>query len=141
MDQSTYTQDNYCFACGKDNPIGLKLRFEDTEEGVHGTITLAKEYQGWPGIAHGGIICAMLDETLFYTVNKKYPQASVTAELNVRMKHPVPVGEPLELDGKFVLQKGRLIQAVAIVSTRDGKALAEGQGKFIIVKPDQKSEP
>jgi hypothetical protein len=39
--------DHYCFACGINNPIGLKLVFKATQEGVIAYFTPTKEYQGF----------------------------------------------------------------------------------------------
>ena len=52
-----------CFVCGLENPYGLHLRFFDSEPGeVIAEVTVPEQFQGYPGIVHGGIIAAMLDE-------------------------------------------------------------------------------
>ena len=52
-----------CFVCGMENPIGLKLAFYEDEGGrVIAHFTPREEYQGYPGVLHGGIIAALLDE-------------------------------------------------------------------------------
>ena len=50
-----------CFLCGRENPIGLKLDFyEDPERGqVRGDFTVSEDYQGYPGVVHGGIVAAV----------------------------------------------------------------------------------
>jgi acyl-coenzyme A thioesterase PaaI-like protein len=52
-----------CFACGDANPIGLQLgdiRREGDE--VHATLHPRPEYQGYPGVLHGGLSATALDE-------------------------------------------------------------------------------
>ena len=50
--------DNYCFACGFDNPYGLKLDFRIEGDRFVTETTLVREYQSYTGVAHGGIIGA-----------------------------------------------------------------------------------
>ena len=45
-----------CFACGQENPIGLKLRFTWDGQTAHAEFTPTELHQGWWGIVHGGII-------------------------------------------------------------------------------------
>ena len=52
-----------CFVCGRDNPIGLHLHFQDNGvDEVTAEFTILPEFQGYPGIAHGGVIMSILDE-------------------------------------------------------------------------------
>ena len=56
-----------CFVCGTDNPHGLGAVFYDDGEKVWTELTPALHHQGWPGVLHGGIISAVLDETIGLT--------------------------------------------------------------------------
>ena len=43
-----------CFACGLENPIGLKMAFYEDDEGrVVANFTTRDEHQGYPGVVHG----------------------------------------------------------------------------------------
>src|SRR4051812_36474642 len=57
-----------CFACAPPslNPSGLNLIFEETAKGAATVLRLPKHFQSYPGFLHGGIISAVLDETLAY---------------------------------------------------------------------------
>ena len=50
----------YCFLCGLENPVGLKLAFyEDEDNRVLARYVPDEEHQGYPGLMHGGIdLCA-----------------------------------------------------------------------------------
>ena len=50
-----------CFGCGPSHPAGLHVRTFKTPEGVASPIVIAKQYEGPPGAAHGGIVAAYLD--------------------------------------------------------------------------------
>ncbi|TMJ13562.1 MAG: PaaI family thioesterase, partial [Bacillati bacterium ANGP1] len=42
-----------CFACGQDNPIGLRLRFTTEGDAVRAEFTPGVQYQGYDGVLHG----------------------------------------------------------------------------------------
>ena len=93
----------HCFVCGIANPVGLHLRFYETAPGeVTVECTLPEQYQGYPGVVHGGIVAAMLDEVSgrSYMGNGESPRFMFTARLEVRYRKNVPVGQPLRLVGK-----------------------------------------
>ncbi len=53
----------HCFVCGLENPFGLQLRFYESVPGeIVAEYTVPEQYQGYPGVVHGGIVTAMLDE-------------------------------------------------------------------------------
>ncbi|MGH2486393.1 MAG: PaaI family thioesterase, partial [Ktedonobacterales bacterium] len=60
-DSSAYQQ---CFACGQRNDIGLRLVFRREGEVIVTEYTPDARYQGFPGVAHGGVIATLLDETM-----------------------------------------------------------------------------
>ena len=51
-----------CFGCGQKNPIGLKLMFKLDGKMARAEFTPRDDFQGWPGVLHGGIIAMILDE-------------------------------------------------------------------------------
>jgi len=52
-----------CFACGLENPAGLHLHFYDNGvDEVAAEFTIQPDHQGYPGVAHGGVVAAILDE-------------------------------------------------------------------------------
>ncbi len=90
-----------CFACSPDNPIGLKLVFEDEGEVCRTRFVPGVEHQGWTGRIHGGILVTLLDETMAQLLYRR-GQTAVTAELTVRFKRPVPVGRTLVAEARQV---------------------------------------
>ncbi len=116
-----------CFACGLENPAGLHLHFYD--DGV-ATVTcafvIADHHQGYPGIAQGGIVAAILDEAGGRTVMIGNPDRFfMTVKLEVRYRQPVPIGVPLQAVGTLLRLKSRLATARAEICTPDGAVLAE----------------
>ncbi len=127
--------DNYCIACGKDNPIGLRLRFEETETGARASFTPRREHQGYKNIVHGGIISMVLDEAMSWAAIKKgmWP---VTAEMEVRFKAPLHEGQKVLAEGWIEKKKGRLIIAGASLTLQsEGTLVATARGRLFIDEP------
>jgi acyl-coenzyme A thioesterase PaaI-like protein len=132
LDGAGLQDDKYCFACGPENPAGLKMRVEYEEECAVCRITLARHYQGWAEIAHGGIVCTLLDEIMAYAVLGFIGQG-VTANMSTRFRKPVPLQKPVVAKGWVKERKGR--KAVAqgeIRSADEGTLLAQAEATWII---------
>jgi acyl-coenzyme A thioesterase PaaI-like protein len=118
----------HCFVCGVENPIGLHLKFYETAPGeVTADLNLTNIYQGYPGIVHGGIIAAMLDEAAgrAHMGPVETPRFLFTAKLDVRYRKNVPVGQPLRLVGKAGLTKSRTAEASSAIYDQEGMLLAD----------------
>jgi len=125
---------NHCFACGKDNPTGMKLKFYSDEE-ARRTICefkLTKRYQGPPGHAHGGIIATILDEAMG-KVNKFRNVVALTKKMEVEYLKPVPLGRPLKVVGHEHEVTGRQHINLAEIMNDQGEVLARGTAIFIAV--------
>ena len=120
-----------CFVCGKDNPIGLKVEFEVDENAktIRGRFTPRPEHQGYEGILHGGIITTLMDEAMVKLAWKLgYP--AVSAELTVRLKAPAAPGDDLIVTARILKASGRLIEAEAKVE-RGSVVIGEAKGKLL----------
>jgi uncharacterized protein (TIGR00369 family) len=128
-----------CFACGLENPIGLKMAFyQDEEDRVVAKFTTREEHQGYPGVVHGGIVTALLDEVLG-RVAIAAERWMVTGRLNVRFRRPVPVGETLTIVGEAVSWKKHTLEARGEIRLADGQVGAEASGTFLEI-PAEKVE-
>ena len=128
----------HCFICGLENPCGLKMSFYEVEPGhTLAEYTVSERYQGYPGIVHGGIVAAMLDEALGRAVMVgDHNRFMVTAKVEVRYRKPVPVGIPLQIHGKLGRRRGKLIFASAELRLPDGTLAADAEG-LLADLPDQ----
>ena len=125
--------DAYCFACGDENPIGLHLKFDFDGEKVTTRKTLPREFQGYEGAAHGGIISTMLDETMCKFIATKYNERAMTGRLEVRYRHPTPVEQELTISAWKESQRQHIITMKATVTTADDVVTAEATAKFAVV--------
>jgi acyl-coenzyme A thioesterase PaaI-like protein len=104
--------DHRCFACGRENPIGLHLDIKENREGVYAEIRLSPEFQGYQRIIHGGIVSTILDEMAVWASYKKGYKA-VTAELNMRIRKPMLAEVEYIATGHIVTTKHKLVVAQA----------------------------
>ncbi len=120
-----------CFACGKDNPVGLKLKIVKNGDEARGEFTISELYQGWRGYVHGGIIFTILDEAMAYAY---FPETKgVTARTEVRIRQPVPIGVPLVVTGRVVKKTRKLFTTAAEIMLPDGTVLAESTAQVYVV--------
>lgn len=118
-----------CFVCGVENPHGLVLKFYEPEPGeTEAEVSVPEDYQGYPGVAHGGVIAAMLDEAAARAfLGPAAPRFMVTARLTIRYRRPVPVGVPLLLKGHAREDRGRVAVGAGELFDGQGNLLAEAE--------------
>ncbi|MCL4258100.1 MAG: PaaI family thioesterase [Anaerolineales bacterium] len=128
-----------CFACGMENPIGLKLEFyadPDTEGGVVGEYSVPKVYEGYPGLVHGGVISTIMDEAVSRVfMLKDHNRFMYTARLTTKYRKHVPVEQPLRITGVAVKDRGRVAEAHTAIYDASGELLAEGEALMVALPP------
>ena len=120
-----------CFLCGEDNLAGARARFFVVENEVRGAITIPGHMNGYKDIAHGGIVAALLDETMGWaaTVFGKTHTMFVTAELTVRYILPAPVEKEISVRSRLVRDTDRLSYCEGEILFGDTMC-ARGKGTF-----------
>lgn len=123
-----------CFGCGRANRAGLHIRCFTTEDGVRAHVKLEDWHEGGPGVAHGGIVAAILDDVLgflMYAVG----QPMVTARLEVDYRKPLPLGDELDVTARVTERTERKVWAEATINSAEGVVLAQARALFVRVKP------
>ena len=97
-------------------------------------VTFVTHHQGGPGIAHGGIVGAALDEACGLLATwHRFP--TVTARMAIRFRRPAPINRALRISSRVTGERGRRIEISAAL--RDGEELlAEADGVFLHVSLD-----
>jgi acyl-coenzyme A thioesterase PaaI-like protein len=121
-----------CFGCGRDNPIGLKMRIQRRGDEWVSQVTVPEQFQGWAGVAHGGFLCTVMDEVMAWAV-RGTGYRGVTARISARFCTPVPVGASITVRGRLAQRRGKVISARARVELDDGAVAAEAEGSFVII--------
>jgi acyl-coenzyme A thioesterase PaaI-like protein len=125
-----------CFLCGVENPIGLKLKFYTDDEGrCIACFNPRPEHQGFSGQLHGGIISALLDETMGRVLVSQDVWA-VTGRLEVKFRKPVPLDQELTIVGELTRNRRRAYEARGEIRLPEGTVLVEGSGTYIRI-PDE----
>ena len=131
-----------CFVCGVDNPFGLHMNFYSTGPGeVTASYIASKEYQSYPGVLHGGIVAAILDEAAGRVFLGGFPlRFMYTAKMEIRFRNNVPIGQSLKIVGRTGIIKTRAAESWAGIYSSDDVLLAETNALYIdIPKPPAKS--
>ncbi len=131
-----------CFICGMENPIGLHLHIYETKPGeVEAAYVAPPHFQGYPGVLHGGIVGAILDELsgrAHMGSDPMTPRFMFTARLEVKYRKNVPIGRLLRVVGKAGKTRGKTAEAWAgIYDAQTDELLAEGSALLVNVPEEQ----
>jgi uncharacterized protein (TIGR00369 family) len=113
-----------CFACGRANPIGLKLDFRFEGDDYVTEFEVKPEYQGWSGLVHGGLLATVLDEVMARLLWEKGINA-ITGRLTVRYHRPVRVGDRVQVRGRITRHRPPAIETSAEALKADGAPAAD----------------
>lgn len=131
---SVPTFDDYCFACGRRNPIGLhmEVHYEQTEPVATCRLVLAPEFVGWQEVIHGGILATLLDEIMSHAI-WHFAGPAVTLGLEIQFRQPLAPGEPILVQGQLLESRGRRLKAKGeIIRQADALLIANAQGRFLL---------
>ena len=121
-----------CFACGPDNPIGLKIRFDMKDGRCTGQFTANENHVGFENTVHGGIIYSALDDVV---ANVLYLQdiKAHTARCVIRYRKALEVGETINLSGWIDTKRRRLVVLKGEARTAEGDVLiADCESSFML---------
>ena len=123
---------SWCFLCGDENACGVRARFHVEGESVRTRVTLPVHLNGYKGVAHGGVVAALLDESMGWaaTVFGREHPMYVTGELTVKYMSPVPVDGELEIESRLVRDAGRIAYAEGELRS-GGRTCVKASGKFL----------
>jgi len=131
-------QRDLCFGCGPANPNGLHLNFALSPGGNSYIceFELGIQFSGPPGHAHGGIIATILDEAMG-KANKLKNKVALTRRMEVKYLRPVPLGQPLVVEGRVSRVRGRALYNYAELRNAKGTVLARSRGKFLTIDAEK----
>ena len=127
-----------CFGCGNRNTEGLQIDFTIDGLKVSGRFTPRKSHQGFPGVAHGGIAAAAMDEAMGWAMYAAGAWA-MTARMQVKYRRPLRLGEEVIVSAETVRDRGRRLEATAQITTLNGEVICEADGLFLRM-PESESQ-
>ncbi len=132
MLNNDFSDDDYCFACGTGNPIGLRLRFTITEDSLYTDFSLPREYQGWTGVVHGGILTLIMDEVQVNAAAAK-GYIAPTAEITSRLMLPVRTEARYRAEARITeIKRERLIFTEAVITDDEGRVCCRSTARLIV---------
>ena len=118
-----------CFACGPDNPIGLRISFSLNDGLVTAKFTANENHVGYENTVHGGIIYSALDDVMANVLYLQNIKAH-TAKCEIRYRQALEVGKQVLLKGWIENERRRLVVLkgeMRLVSNDSGVADAEAR--------------
>ena len=131
---------HHCFACGELNEHGLHLELHADASGCWSELILDPAFQGWEGVAHGGILCTILDEVMAWSVIGR-DTWGVTARMAVEFRRPVEVGRRLRAEATVTQVRRRLFLTEGrLMDSTTGEILATSTGTYVGAPPERLAE-
>jgi uncharacterized protein (TIGR00369 family) len=129
-----------CFACGELNEHGLHMSLHARDDRCWSELTLDERFQGWDGIAHGGILSTILDEVMAWTLVSQ-DAWGVTARMTVTYHRPVHIGRPIRAEGRITEARRRLSRTAAeITDAETGELLASAEATYVAAPEERRAE-
>ncbi len=128
-----------CFVCGLQNPVGLHMAFYEDHASEPKTVcvdvVIPDKYQGFPGVAHGGILAAILDEVAgrALLIDGSDEDLMVTLKMDLRYRLPTPTDTPLTGVGWVTARHATRAQARAEFRLPDGRVSVEAD--LVLMRP------
>jgi acyl-coenzyme A thioesterase PaaI-like protein len=88
------------------------------------------DHMGFPGIAHGGLLVAIVDDVIGRCAALRHRWV-VTGRLQTRFRMAAPVGVPLRIEGWLTHWRRRAVAGVGRVLLPDGRVVIEGEGTYL----------
>jgi acyl-coenzyme A thioesterase PaaI-like protein len=103
-------------------------------------IALPERFEGWQGIAHGGIVATILDEVMAWAL-VHHDVWGVTARMSIEFRRPIRVGQGIRAEGRLTSRKRRVFETAALIVDRaTGQELATATGVYVSAPEERKQE-
>lgn len=135
------TVSHHCFICGEENAAGMKMSFYELEKNeLVGIFTGRAEHCSYSDRMHGGIITAVLDETIGRAIQVFHPPLlGYTLEINVKYRKPVPLETELYCIGRITKDTSRVFTGSGEIINCKGEILAEATGTYFKIEVANKN--
>jgi len=129
-----------CFVCGTQNRRGLHLPFYRMEQGAWAEFTPDKECAGYRNQVHGGIISAVLDESVVWAAYVASGRFGVTAGITIRFLKPVHTGMCYTVSGRFDRIKKNICLCSASIEGPEGEVCARAESRIVLMGEQQSDD-
>ncbi len=130
-------KNNHCFACGRDNPHGLRIKgFMVEENWIYCDLSLNDDYTGFPGIIHGGIQSTILDEVMAWAIFVFEKSMGITIDMQMKFIKPLGVCDKFRAKAKI---KGKINNIVSMYSGIwvNDQVYTEGRANYLVLSQEK----
>ena len=116
------------------NKFGLKAFFYETEaKEVVAVFKPTEEHQSYPGRLHGGIVTAILDETIgrAIMIGQNQEVWGITIEIKTRFKKQIPLNDEIKVFGRITKETKRFFEGTGELVLSNGVIAATAEGRYI----------
>jgi acyl-coenzyme A thioesterase PaaI-like protein len=135
LDPTMFGEDSTCFGCSPTHPIGFRLKFQCEGDEVVTRYTPPEQFQGPPGVLHGGLVTTLADEIAAWTIVGLKRRFGFTASLEGRLKKPVRIGEEVTGRGRIVADRGRVV-TIGVTLHQQEQLAFDGRFTFAVLDVD-----
>ncbi len=139
LDGRLFGEEQPCFGCAIDHPIGFRLRFEREGDTIHTRFVPGEQYQGPPGIMHGGLVMTLADEVAAWTIIGLKNRFGFTVEAKLKLKNAVRTGEEVLARGQIAKDGSRIVEVLVEVLQGE-KICTSGTMKFALLDQERAEE-
>jgi acyl-coenzyme A thioesterase PaaI-like protein len=128
--------DHNCFACSPTNAAGLQMTFFASDDAVYSRTAIPEHLCGWNGVAHGGVVSTILDETMSWAAMVLLKRLGFTQKMTVEFFKTVAVGALMEAESRVLeVRDNREAVVEGVLTDGNGNVCATAQGTFRIFTP------
>ncbi len=122
-----------CFVCGTANEFGLHTAFYELEnKQLLGLFKGQDIHQSYPTRMHGGVITALLDETIGRSLTIQDDDFwGVTVKLEVKFLKPVPLNQELKVVGWVTNNRRLIFEGEGYICDENNQILATCKAKYL----------
>lgn len=123
-----------CFACGRDNPVGLRMDGFALRDGdVTARFTARPDFAGTIGRLHGGVAAAALDEILVWAGILQEGVLTITGKLEIRYERPLDnAGEEVSAQARVERRRGRRLVISGELDDPSGVRAVSARGLYLV---------
>lgn len=124
-----------CFACSPDNSAGLRMSFSLAGESVFSEWQPRPEFEGYPGVVHGGIQATLADETAAWLIHAVLGTAGVTREMSVRYHQPAKTEDsPFRVEAHAVEVSAKRATIEARITGASGTLFTTARCEYVVFR-------
>jgi hypothetical protein len=119
-----------CFGCSKQNLYGLLMSFWPLDGGCFSKYRIPDYFCGFDGVAYGGIVASVLDETAAWAITTTQYQLVLTRKMEITFLKMVPTNMDLFPVSLVTYVDTKKIVTYSAIVNAEGTRLAEATADF-----------